>query len=124
MSRWSFDEAMNSDDTQGTLTFQEPLNKHQRQWWEFKAKNPKVYALFVRFAQALLQRQRRFGIGQLAERVRWEIRTTWEPDEDGFKLNNNWRAYIARDLIHDMPELEPLLELRRVREGDDEEDDA
>jgi len=101
----------------------EPLNEHQRGWWKFRDDNPRVWALFLGFAQQLVSRGRRFGVKFLAERVRWEVLTTWEPDDQGYKLNNNWTAYIARDLIAQMPAAGELIELRAVREGPLEDDD-
>lgn len=77
--------------------------------------NPEVYAIFRRFAEQMLMRRRRFGIGQLAERVRWELITMREGRD--FKINNNYRAYIARRLVKDDPRLEPLIEMRMVNHG-------
>ena len=74
-----------------------------------------VFALFEQYALVMLHVSRRFGIGMICERVRWEVRTTWRNDDEGFKINNNWRAYIARDLIVKHPALEALLETRLVR---------
>jgi hypothetical protein len=92
-------------------------NLHQESWWEFKAANPKVWDLFVGFAQELVEKGRRFGVKLLAERVRWEIRTTWAPDDQGFKINNNWTAYIARDLLDVIPRAKDLIETRAVHGG-------
>lgn len=98
---------------QGTLNLDE--NKHARSWREFKAANPNVFALFRSKALEMLVRKRRFGIAMLVESARWDIRRDWELDESGFKLNNNHRAYIARDLIASMPDLVDLIETRRTR---------
>lgn len=100
---------------QPELTFERtPLNAHQAAWWAFRAKNPRLYDVYVRLAQAKVRAGRRFGIKALTEDVRWEVRNTWGQDEAGFKLNNNWPAYIARDLITDIPECGELIETRRV----------
>jgi hypothetical protein len=88
------------------------LEARYREW---ARTHPEVLALFRRFAADMAARRRRFGIGLLAERVRWEVHAEWAPDAAGFKLNNDYRAYVARDLIADMPELAPLLRTRRVR---------
>jgi len=74
--------------------------------------NPQIYALFRRFATQMLERNKRFGISQLTERVRWEIALAWQGE---YKINNNHRAYVARRLLAEMPGLEPLIKLRRVR---------
>ncbi len=83
------------------------------------ATHEKVFALFERFALELLAGRRRFGIGMLAERVRWEVHTTWADDIDGFRINNNHRAYIARDLIAKYPDLDALLATRLVKGEED-----
>lgn len=76
--------------------------------------NPSGYRLFVKFAMQMLGRRRNFGIGQLTERVRWEVALTWERDPRGFKINNNHRAYIARKLVEDYPRLEPFIQFRKT----------
>jgi hypothetical protein len=64
-----------------------------------------------RFALEKLARQQRFGIAQLVERVRWDVPIAIEKDDAGFRLNNNHRAYIARELIDEIP----LASSRRVK---------
>ena len=78
---------------------------------KFIRENPRVYQLFEKLA---LARRRNFGIGQLTEVVRWEIDRTWDVDDRGFKINNNHRAYIARQLIEDHPELADRIQCRRT----------
>jgi hypothetical protein len=77
----------------------------------WKTRNPGVLDLFETYATEMLARGRRFGIGQLAERVRWEVRRTWDTS-DGYKINNNFRALVARDLIAKHPGLKALVETR------------
>jgi hypothetical protein len=75
--------------------------------------NPEAMRLFRRFASQMLAAGKRFGIGQLTERVRWEcaLKTRGEP----FKVNNNFRAYIARRLIRENPRYAGLIEVRYAR---------
>lgn len=51
------------------------------------------------------------GIGQLFEVLRWEtmLRTS---DADGYKLNNDYRAWYARRLMATTPELDGIFEVR------------
>lgn len=87
-------------------------NKHEeaaRKWIEA---NPKGFALFERFALELASKNRRFGIGFIAERVRWEC---FIGNYTDFKINNNHRAYIARELVRRHPELKDLIEFRAVK---------
>ena len=80
--------------------------------WIFR--NPEAYAYFEKFSLQMANAGRQFGIGLVAERVRWEcyLKTT---DEDGYKINNNYRAYIARKLVSDHPEIRPFLQFRKTR---------
>ena len=72
--------------------------------------NPSAMALFRRFATEALLAGRRIGIGAIAERVRWECAV--QTRGDGFKVNNSFRAYIARRLIAEMPALASIIETR------------
>lgn len=85
--------------------------------------NPKAYALFRKYALELAKRRTKIGIGLIAERVRWEAVFEWGKDD--FKINNNYRAYIARRLVAENPELEGKFEFRAARNApslDDEEE--
>lgn len=87
------------------------LEREARDWMD---EHPDVFALFERFARQMVERGRRFGIGQLTERVRWEVAATWS-SSDGFRVNNNHRAYVARRLVALHPSWAAWLETRRVR---------
>ena len=76
------------------------LRELATQWMD---DNPEAMRHFAGFAEQLRARGRRFGIGLLAERVRWEM--TMRGGDEDFKVNNNFRAYIARRLIADDPRL-------------------
>jgi hypothetical protein len=78
------------------------------------AANPQAYALFARFALEARAQGRRFGVKLLTERVRWECMVTTR-DGAGYKINNNYHAYIARKLLQDHPQLEGFLRFRRTR---------
>lgn len=101
-----------------------PMNDLERRYRVWRAEHPATLALFRRFAREMLRHNRRFGIWLLANRVRWEVFTQIAKDADGYRINNNLLAYLARDLIRTMPELAPLLETRRVRSTDVEREDA
>lgn len=78
--------------------------------------NPQAFALFERFALEMADRQRKFGMKALAERVRWQVMATWEKDAEGFKLNNNLVSFLSRELINRHPKLAAFVELRRCRD--------
>src|SRR5262245_60422341 len=77
----------------------------QYQAWRRTAPGEATYALCRRFALAKLAGRQRFGISQLVDRVRWDMPVAIERYEAGFRLNNNHRAYIARELIEETPAL-------------------
>lgn len=82
---------------------------------EFHRDNPEVFAQLVKLSLDLKKRGRaRYGIGGLFEVVRWH-RAMSTRAYDGFKLNNNHRAYYARMIMEKLPELDGFFELRRVR---------
>lgn len=108
--------------TQLLLPETDPVrNELERKYRDWKATHQEVYALFEKFALQMRQHGRRFGIGLIQERVRWEVRTTWAHDKDGYKLNDHYRAYIARDLIAQYPELKGMIETRKIRTDHDED---
>jgi len=84
---------------------------------EWMDANPAAMGLFERFALEMAQHGRRFGMKALAERVRWEHR--YEYPDDDWKLNNNYVAYIGRRLINEHPQLDALIERRKVQEGEE-----
>lgn len=104
--------------TQLTLPDQ-PQNELEEKYRLWRASHAGVFALFEKFALQMLARKQRFGIAALLERVRWEVRMQWQTDADGYKINNNHKPYLARELIELHPELTPLIETRSVRSGCD-----
>jgi hypothetical protein len=75
--------------------------------------NPDVAKLFLRFARELAAKGRPFGIGLITERVRYECAMSTTPGK--FKINNNWRSYLARWLIAQDPSLEQWISFREVQ---------
>ena len=96
------------------------MNELECRYREWITLHPHVFLLFESFALEMRDRDAKFGIGMLAERVRWEVAASWLPS-DGYKINNNYRAYLARDRIAKHPELARLMTTRKVRS---EEQDA
>ena len=67
---------------------------------EWVRKNPEAWAYIRGEAKKRTEQQRRFGIGELCEQVRWHMAAQ---GVDGFKINNNHRAALARRLIVEYP---------------------
>lgn len=97
---------------QGTLTFEAQIG-HRRAAEAWIVRHPDAMILFMGFALDAVRAGRRFGIGALTERVRWETMVAW--DGEPFKINNNHRAYIARELIRRRPEIAEYVETRKVQ---------
>ncbi len=85
----------------------------EQQFQQFHAKNPHVYEALRTRALRAKRKGFRPGIGCLFEVLRWSYGLTTEGDD--FKLNNNYRAFYARMLMDQEPELEGFFELRRQR---------
>lgn len=80
--------------------------------WAFA--NEPVVELFLKFArQAKAAGQKKFGIGAIAERVRWEVYVE-RKEADPFKINNSYRSRLARELVRRDPSLDGLFEFRKL----------
>lgn len=91
-------------------------NEIEESYRVWLGENPEVFILYEQFAKQAAETRRKFSISLLTERIRWEAVMTWGPDRDGFKVNNNFLAYIARDLVALHPDLQGYLTMRTVRE--------
>lgn len=87
------------------------LNHLEERYQAWKQSNPKIMRLYRRFAQEAVENGKRFSISLLTERVRWEAAIK---KRGVYKVDNNFRAYIARDLVREMPLLSNFIETRRV----------
>jgi hypothetical protein len=95
------------------------VNELEAAYRAWRETHEEVFGLYRRFAKEAMSHGKPFSISLLTERIRWEIRSTWRKDVEGFKINNSHRAYIARDLIDELPELAGWIALRGVRGEDD-----
>lgn len=100
---------------QQSFTFSRRASIYEIRAQEWIAQHPQVFALFERFALQMAERGRRFGMKQLAERVRWEVLATWEKDAAGYRINNNIVAYLGRELMRRYPHLAEYIETRQIR---------
>jgi len=81
---------------------------------EFHRENPLVYRALLRFArQVQAAGFDHYSINSLFERVRWHMNIETHA-HDGFKLNNNHRAYYAR-MLNQEPGLEDFFRTRELR---------
>lgn len=82
---------------------------------EWLEQNPLVWELFERFTfEAIAAGMRRYSADAICHRIRWhvEIETC---DRDGFKLNNNHVAYLARLFAKKNPKHADFFRLRAQR---------
>jgi len=77
--------------------------------------NPMTMRAFEDYAMHAWAAGARVGIALLVERVRW-LGVVERRDAAGFKINNNHRPYIARELILRRPMLADIIEVREVRQ--------
>ena len=79
---------------------------------QYDTDNPQVYRQLVVYAFQMLHAKRTRGsIDLLFQRLRWYT-TVETQSEDDFKLNDQYRAYYARKLMAEYPELAGFFELR------------
>lgn len=79
---------------------------------QFDSANPKVWELLVKFAkEAKNAGVEKLGISLLVERIRWELEVVTKTS-DGYKINNNHRAFYARKLMDQYPELNGMFRIR------------
>jgi len=75
--------------------------------------NPNIIEMFEKFGQQLVERQRRFGINLLRERIRWECIYEHGQDDD-YKFQNSFSPYAARYLLWKRPEWERFMRCKRT----------
>jgi hypothetical protein len=75
--------------------------------------NPRAMKMLEDYAMHAWASGARIGIALLVERVRW-VHVVERRDEEGYKINNNHRAYIARELMRRRPVLVNTFETRRA----------
>lgn len=93
------------------LTLQERYKE-----WRATSDGETVVAAVTEAALRLHRRGfKHYGIAALFEAARYTYALRVGPDAEGFKLNNNWRSRLARDLMVEHPELDGFFELRELR---------
>ena len=85
---------------------------HKTKALQWVKEHPETMSVFEELAAKAVSSKKKFGIGFLAERVRWEYQVVKQNND--FKINNNYRAYIARELVARHPEWRNFIEMRHV----------
>lgn len=87
-------------------------DKLLEQFNQFDSENPKIWELLVKFSkEAKNAGIEKLGISLLIERIRWELAVVTK-STDGYKINNNHRAFYARKLMDNYPELTGMFKIR------------
>ena len=89
------------------------LLKHADAAARWMRDNPKAMKMLEDYAMHAWASGAQIGIALLVERVRW-VHVVERRDEEGYKINNNHRAYIARELMRRRPQLRDTFETRRA----------
>ena len=94
------------------MTGQLSLCLEETKFDRFHADNPKVYQVLVRLAREWVSKtgRHKVGISALYEVARWEIALATS-DAD-FKIDNSHRAFYARLIMTQEPDLAGLFDLR------------
>jgi hypothetical protein len=82
---------------------QENFNLHHE-------KNPKIYALFVKFALQVASRRSYYSAKNIFHRIRWE--TMIEENKNQFKIDDGWISHYARKFVGEYPEHNTLFRFR------------
>lgn len=83
----------------------------------FHAANPQVYDAIERMTSMMAVRGRkRIGMKMLFEVLRWNYYMTTTDPESEYRLNNNYTAYYAREIIKRHPEWASMFALREIGE--------
>ncbi len=79
----------------------------------FKEANPWVLPALLQMVYKLhCQGHTHYGIAALVEVLRYQHATTNDPNSD-FKFNNNYRAFMAREIMQDNPIFEGFFSTRK-----------
>ena len=84
-------------------------------FWKFHNANPRVYDKLVMYAKQWHRVHEHGSINLLFERVRWDYMTDINRLDDGFRLNNNHRAFYARLIEQQEADLHDFFRLRQQR---------
>jgi hypothetical protein len=90
----------------------------KREWWKWHSDNPEIWEYFQRFAFEAINRGRsRISHWLILNRVRWEVwitTTTQGPDDDDYKISNDYFAFYARFWKYTYPQHADLFKTKRM----------
>ena len=91
-----------------------PTSKLAKKFELFHASNPHVYSALVTLARRFRDKNRsaQTGIAMLYEVLRWEYYLATD-SEDDFKLCNNYKAFYARLIMANEPDLQGIFNVKK-----------
>lgn len=96
------------------LFSQKQSSKLELQWQTCKTQNPDLLPQLAGLARELKKAgHRRYSMDGLFHILRWETRTT--TGDLGLKINNNYTAFAARDLMDQYSDLKGFFQTRVQR---------
>lgn len=88
---------------------------HELRFEAWLANNPEVWRLFERFAfEVIAAGHDRYSADAICHRIRWHVQVETR-DHDGWKVNNNHVAYLARRFARVHPEYEGFFQKREQK---------
>ena len=111
-------DAFSDPHKQGSLALHEPEPTVKERFENYFRQQQGVYVYdsLVKLARQLLARGfKRYAIAGLFEQVRWHFQLERGPDDDDFKLNNNYKPHYARLIMEREPDLRGFFETRGLK---------
>lgn len=91
-----------------------PTSKLELQWQACKKRHPSLMPQLASLAKELKRAgHKRYSMDGLFHILRWETRAT--TGDLGLKINNNYTAFAARDLMEKHPELQGFFQTRKQK---------
>lgn len=80
---------------------------------DWRAANPEAWELMTAKGEEFAARRRRFSMETLFQFARYDMATNGF--SQGFKVNNNTRAALARMMRDENPEFAPFMDIRKSK---------
>lgn len=83
-------------------------------FFKYHDENPQIYDLFLKFTfQVIASGRESYSVDGITHRMRWYAEVE-SHDPDGFKINNNHRAYYARLFMEQYPQYDGFFRTRHL----------
>ncbi len=85
-----------------------------KDFWEFLLRNERVYDMAYALTVKATQKRDHFSISTIWHVIRWYTEIEEAPDDEPFKLNNDWCPYIGRLIMWEHEEIANDFFSRRI----------